>query len=188
LQAEFEHTRRDDPRNWSQFRRQYEAFKSMKEVISEPAERIPEEWVRSTIARIQGIKPEDVTLKQIAFEVSGLLSSTQRHIEMIPSAPKGSQPAPETKLEVQADLAQPSSESRVDPTALRDSYLANFPDEKIKLRDLCWVAGQHYREWKRWLAGELKDGSTPDLAFRRVLTSGKRPHELSKKPRPKGWE
>src|SRR5450755_3662113 len=65
LQAEFEHTRRDDPRNWSQFRRQYEAFKSMKEVISEPAERIPEEWVRSTIARIQGIKPEDVTLKQI---------------------------------------------------------------------------------------------------------------------------
>jgi len=93
VQAEFEEKRRNDPRNWSQLRQQYEAFRSMKDVINEPAERIPEEWVRSTIARIQGIKPEDVTLKQIAFEVAGLLSSTKRHIEMIPSAPQGSPPA-----------------------------------------------------------------------------------------------
>jgi hypothetical protein len=187
LQAEFEDKRRNDPKSWSQFRQQYEAFRSMKDVINEPAERIPEEWGRSTIARIQGIKPEDVTLKQIAFEVSGLLSSTKRHIELIPSAPQGS-PASETKPEVQTDTAQAPSESRVDPKVLRDSYLANFPDERIKIRDLCWAAGQHYREWKRWLAGELKDGSTPDRAFRRVLTSGKRPLELNKKHRPKGWE
>ncbi len=71
---------------------------------------------------------------------------------------------------------------------LRDSYFASFPDEKIKIRDVCWAAQQHVREWRRWLAGELKDGSTPDLAFRRVLTSGKRPAELQKNPRKPGWE
>ena len=71
---------------------------------------------------------------------------------------------------------------------LRDSYFASFPDEKIKIRDVCWAAQQHVREWRRWLAGELKDGSTPDLAFRRVLTSGKRPAELQKRPRKPGWE
>lgn len=72
--------------------------------------------------------------------------------------------------------------------ALRDQYLANFPDEKIKLRDLCWAAGQHYREWRRWLSGQIKTGSTADLAFRRILSSGKRPLEFNKKPRPDGWE
>jgi hypothetical protein len=87
-----------------------------------------------------------------------------------------------------AEAAQLVINSRTDPKALRDSYLANFPDEKIKIRDLCWAVRQHRREWTRWLAGELKDGSTPDLAFRRILTSGKRPRELDKTPRPKGWE
>jgi hypothetical protein len=86
------------------------------------------------------------------------------------------------------EVVRTVSTIRLNPRALRDSYLAHFPDEKIKIRDLCWAAGQHYREWKRWLAGQLKDGSTPDLAFRRILTSGKRPVELNKRPRPKGWE
>jgi hypothetical protein len=203
-QREFEEKQRNVPRNWSQFRQQYEAFKTLKEVISETPERIPEEFVRNTIARIHNIKPEEVTPQQINFEVAGLLSSTQRHIELIPSAARRESPPVAEEKHVYVGIEstrerekpepvhdavpRPITASRIDPTALRDSYLANFPDEKIKLRDLCWAAGQHYREWKRWLAGELKDGSTPDLAFRRVLTSGKRTHELSKKPRPKGWE
>jgi hypothetical protein len=74
------------------------------------------------------------------------------------------------------------------PRQLLDSYLANFPDENIIFRDLCWAAGQHYRELKRWLAGQSKPGSKPDRIFRRVLTSGKRPQELNKKPRPPKWE
>jgi len=86
------------------------------------------------------------------------------------------------------DKQQSIDNKRFEPKALRDRYLAHFPEEKIKIRDICWAAGQHYREWKRWLAGELKDGSTPDLAFRRVLTSGKRPAELKKLPRPSKWE
>ena len=105
LQSEFEEKRRDDPRNWTPFRQRYEAFKSLKEIINEPAERISEVWVRNAIARIHGIKPEDVTLKQIRFEIAGLLSSTKRHIEMIPSALQGSPPVPEpdTKLSDQPE-------------------------------------------------------------------------------------
>lgn len=71
---------------------------------------------------------------------------------------------------------------------LADSYFAKFPDETIKILDVCWAVGQHYREWKRWLKNELKEGSTPDLAFRRILTSDKRPRELNKNPRPTKWQ
>jgi len=93
VQAEFEEKQRNDPRNWSQFRQQYEALKSVRELRSEPPEQISEEFVRQAIARIRGIKPEDVTREQIAFEVAGLLSSTRRHVELIPSTVKlGSRP------------------------------------------------------------------------------------------------
>jgi hypothetical protein len=207
LQSEFEDKQRNDPRNWSQFRQQYEAFKSIKEVRNQPAEDIPEEFVRNAIARISGIKPEEVTRERIAFEVAGLVPF-YHNIKLIPSVPTPeSPPVAETKYEyvgieptrerektepitepIQDAVPRPVTDSGVDPKALRDSYFANFPDEKIKIRDLCWAAGQHYREWKRWLAGELKDGSTPDLAFRRIVTSGKRPLEFNKRPRPKGWE
>ena len=81
-----------------------------------------------------------------------------------------------------------SLHSETDRKTLREHYLASFPDDKVKILDICWAAGQHYREWKRWLKKEVKDGSTPDLAFRRILTSGKRPEEFKKKPRPSGWQ
>lgn len=186
LHIEFEENKQNDPRNWSQFRQQFEAFEGITNLLNSPAKTIPEEFVRNTIACIRGIKPEEVTAEQINFEVAGLLP-IYPNIKLIHTVPhQESPPVAETKHE--DAVPRPVTDSRVDPKTLRDSYLANFPDERIKLRDLCWAAGQHYREWKRWLAGELKDGSTPDLAFRRVLTSGKRPHELTKKPRPKGWE
>jgi hypothetical protein len=73
-----------------------------------------------------------------------------------------------------------------DRQALRDSYRATFPDAGIM--DICWAAKQHYREWARWLKGELKDGSKPDRAFRHVLLSGKAPSELRRETRPKNWK
>lgn len=84
-------------------------------------------------------------------------------------------PAPAVTVKEQADRK-----------ALRDSYLRSFPDAKY--RDICWAAQQHYREWRRWLNGEIRDGLKPDRAFRRVLTSGKSPQELIRKPRPPKWE
>ncbi len=80
---------------------------------------------------------------------------------------------------------KPASSERI---ALRDSYLANFTGEKIKVIDICWAASQHRREWSRWLKQEVPDGSMPDLQFRRLLTSGKRPQEFKRQSRPPKWE
>jgi hypothetical protein len=75
----------------------------------------------------------------------------------------------------------------IDRKLLRDAYFANFPNENLKVLDLCWAAGQHYSEWKRWLRNVIKDGSAPDRAFRAVLMSGKRPQEYRKQPRTAKW-
>lgn len=93
-------------------------------------------------------------------------------------------------LDKSVEIATPlvATTERASPRQLLESYFARFPDEKIKRLDLCWAAGQHYREWKRWIAGQVRDGSTADLAFRRILTSGKRPGEYKIKPRPPGWQ
>ena len=74
-----------------------------------------------------------------------------------------------------------------DRKKMRDLYLAKFP-HGIQVLDICWAAGQRYSEWKRWLRYAVKDGSTPDRAFRALLTSGKNPAEYRKQQRPKGWK
>jgi hypothetical protein len=182
IQAEFEQKQRADPKNWPYVRQRYETFKQIKELISGPREKVSETFLRNALAEQYGINPEEVSKKQIQLGLADL----GRHyhaISLVPSEPtQPEQPPGET------ETTQPVANSRPNPKALRDSYFANFPDEKIKIRDLCWAVRQHRREWTRWLAEKLKDGSTPDLAFRRILTSGKRPREFDKTPRPKGWE
>jgi hypothetical protein len=78
------------------------------------------------------------------------------------------------------------TDRQADRKALRDSYLASFPD--VGIMDICWAAKQHYREWSRWLNNELKRESKPDRAFRHVLTSGKPTSEIRRETRPKGWK
>src|SRR5260370_2841107 len=73
IQTEFEEKQRNDPQNWSPLRRQFEAFRGIKKLITGPHETIPEALVRDVLAQQYGIKPEEVTRKQIQFEVSGLL-------------------------------------------------------------------------------------------------------------------
>jgi hypothetical protein len=81
-------------------------------------------------------------------------------------------------------VTRPTDPSRKD---LRDQYFRMFP-EKIIILDLCWAAKERYREWKRWIAGKVKDGSKPDRAFRGILTSGKRPSEYRAEIRPINWQ
>ncbi len=73
LQAEFEEKKRNDPKNWSPLHAHYEIFKTIREIHTGPKERIPESLVRQTIADQLGIKPEEVTLKQIRHEVATLI-------------------------------------------------------------------------------------------------------------------
>jgi len=76
----------DDPREWSPLHQEVAAFKKIKEQIDGPQERIPESLVRRTLAEQYGCKPEEVTLEQIHFEVSGLLPFYPA-IRLIPSRP-----------------------------------------------------------------------------------------------------
>jgi hypothetical protein len=69
---------------------------------------------------------------------------------------------------------------------LRDTYWTAFPN--VGIMDICWAAEQHYREWTRWLKGELKDNTKPDRAFSHVLTSGKDARTIRKVIRPKDWK
>ena len=72
------------------------------------------------------------------------------------------------------------------PAKLAADYFDQFP-EKIKKLDVCWAAGEHYREWKRWINNHCSPGSKPDRSFRAILASGKRPLEYRLEPRPPKW-
>ncbi|MGA2897307.1 MAG: hypothetical protein ABSE27_06895 [Acidobacteriaceae bacterium] len=89
------------------------------------------------------------------------------------------------EVQEQSDLVV-VSEKDDSPAKLFLAYKIEHP-EVVRL-DICWAAKQHYRDWKRWIKGEFKAGSTPDLAFRKVLKSGKLPSELRKEPRKTGWQ
>ena len=74
LQAKVEEKRLNEPRNWSPFHQQIEAYQSAKKITNESPLQIPETVVKNAIARIHGITPEEVTDEQIKLEVSGLFS------------------------------------------------------------------------------------------------------------------
>lgn len=167
IQAEFEEKQRNDPRNWSQFRQQYEAFKGVKAVRNEPAERIPEEFVRNSLARIHGIKPEEVTMEQIRLEVAGLLPF-YHHIELIPSTPKQeTPPAPEPEhAPVPAPAPPPVETIAMQLQRLRE-------ESKWTIPELAEAAGLDSRTVDRHLAGEFipypRTLSAYEKAFRKRL-------------------
>jgi len=163
VQKEFEEKQRSDPKNWSQFRQQYEAFKSIRELHNEPAERIPEEFVRNAIARIHNIKPEEVTPQQINFEVAGLLSSTKRRIELIPStARQESPPVAEEKhvyvgMETTRILETPEP---VQTSAANETIAGQLQRLREECRwtipDLAEATGLSDRQVARHLSGKFK--------------------------------
>jgi hypothetical protein len=76
---------------------------------------------------------------------------------------------------------------RTERKEIRESYFSKFP-EKIFVLDVCWAARQRYREFTRWIGGELKDGSKADRAFRAVLLGDKRPEQIRPEIRQKDWK
>src|ERR1022692_426436 len=176
--SEVEEKQRLDPRNWSPLRQYYESFKVSKELLAQAPEEIPESLVRDVLAQQYGLRPQEVTEKQIIWEVSGLLREYPS-ITVIPAIPR---------LGVDAENVTDSRELlKAERERLRDSYLNGFV-EKVYILDVCWAVKQRYREWTRWIGGYLKDKSKPARAFRAILESGKRPEEYRPEPRPKGWK
>jgi hypothetical protein len=128
-QSEFEEKQRNDPRNWSQVRQNFEAFKSLKKLVSGPHETIPEAVVRIALAQQYGIEPEEITWKQIRMAVADLLRDYPA-ITLIPTEIAPSQLGSEfssisdPKVELTPSA---TGENRPNPRALWTSYLANFP-------------------------------------------------------------
>jgi len=132
VQAEFDEKHRNDPRNWSPFRREYEALKSIKQLRDAPPERIPESFVRSALARIYGIKPEEVTWKQIKFEIAGLIPFYPS-IELIP------EPPPPQSADAPS-IEQPTADDQPKPMPPPSETIAA---QLQKLRDECrWTIPQ----------------------------------------------
>ena len=143
-QKAFNEKQRNNPRNWSGLQQDLEAFRSLKEIRNQPAERIPEEFARNSIARMYGIKPEEVTSQQIKFEISRLLPFYHR-IEVVPSATQ-QEPAPEAKP---SDQAEPNTVPAVSP-----------PDETIAAQI------RRFRDECRWTNEDLAEAA--DLSTRQV--------------------
>lgn len=116
----------------------------------------------------------DAEVRESMFELGKRYTQGEAKAALVEEAPESSPPA--------RDEANKSPERM----ALRDAYRAAFPDVKIK--DICWAAEQSYREWKRWIKGEAKNGLRPDRSFRMVLTSGKTPEQIRKQPRPSKYD
>src|SRR5205814_1093351 len=108
-----------------------------------------------------------------------------RYLERLESIAETELNKPEELVTIAVEKSK--NDRKSEREAIRASYFASFP-EKITILDVCWAAKQRYREWIRWTGGELKNGSKPDMAFRAVLLSGKRPEEYRADPRPKGWK
>jgi hypothetical protein len=77
---------KEDPKNWSPLRQHWETLKAIKHLVTGHHEEISEALVRSVLAEQYGVKPDEVTWKQIQFEVAGLLTEYPA-IRLIPLQP-----------------------------------------------------------------------------------------------------
>jgi hypothetical protein len=145
-------------------------------------------WVLSALRTEYSIFPEDDYRDYMKLEIESATNSlelypSQRHLLEVEFY------YPEPKTTQSQNSAQDTPPIPEDRTVLRDRYFGSFR-EKIKILDICWAANEHYREWKRWLQKDspIKNGSKPDLAFRAILKSGKRPIEYRSIERPPKWQ
>jgi DNA-binding XRE family transcriptional regulator len=126
LESEFREKQKNDPRNWSPLRSQYEAFKGIGQLVSAPHERIPESFVRDVLAKQYGVRPDEVTWKQIAFEVSGLLCQYPA-IQVVPTPPA-------QEVDRFLHKEDPSEPQRAEPIAAQINRLrreCNWTEEQL---------------------------------------------------------
>ncbi len=194
--AENEEREQSDPRNWTPLHQELEAIEAIKKLYAQPPKEISEALVRNLIAQREGIKPEDVPLKRIRFEVSGLLKHYGPTIKLVPQDARPLAESIRNDSSQSIDQSEPRGPTQSSKTGERQeivaAYLNSFP-EKIAILDICWAARQRYREWKRWIKGArdkrpIPDGSKADRAFRAILTSKTRPLEYRAEPRPPKWQ
>jgi hypothetical protein len=180
LQTEFEEKHRNDSKNWSALRQRFEAFKAIKELQTGPHEPIPEALVRDAIADQFGIKPEEVTWKQIQFEVAGLL----RDYPAITLIPSSRNVEAEIAPELEENPIAESPANREKEIERRQKLLADYktatgdpPDYRIYNAK---NSGIHKPQFYAWKKGTLSSRTTTARNFERFLYEKKPP--IPRKP------
>jgi hypothetical protein len=187
IQAEFKEKQRHDPKNWSPLRQRFEAFKAIKKLQAGPHEQIPEALVRDSIGDQLGIKPEEVTGKQIQVAVAGLLRDYPA-ITLIPS-PRNAEteiapgPASDTTEPGENPIAE-SPADREKEIERRQRLLADYkaatgdpPDYRIYNAK---NSGIHKPEFYEWKKGTLSRRTKTAQNFERFLREKKPP--IPRKP------
>jgi hypothetical protein len=158
---------------WSPLRRDYEAFKAMKTLISGPRERIPEAFVRDSIARRCGIKPEEVTPLQINFEVAGMLRDYPA-IELIPSKPATQQDSMAGDKEEPGQSTTLEEEIKRRAELLADYKKATKTPSNRKIYE-AQNSPIHKPQFHKWVKGALLSESSTATNFERFLRDKKPP-------------
>ena len=161
-------------KNWSQLRQSVEAYKKIKELRSGPHEEIPEALVRRVLAQQYDIKPEEVTWKQIAFEVSGLLPYYPA-IRVVPSAPG---PAVEEKLEERIEREREKNDWLAFELAKREGKSVPLRDALYGLPEFEELCRQKKESDERLAALKRERQSYREMAFAGPR-SDKRPPDLT---------
>jgi hypothetical protein len=162
--ASEEEKKKNDPGNWPEIVRQYELFKSIKNLITGPQEEVPEEVLRNLIAQQDNTRPEDVTFERLRVEAGKLM----RHY----AALRVTLLADETSA---APALEAGALRSVDLTISREERLqALISAEDVAIADVCRTARVYKANMQQWRREELSDDSAMSLRIEDVL-NGKTP-------------
>lgn len=169
---------RNDPKNWPPLLRELETLESIKSLHAAPAKEISEVVVRSLIARREGVKPEEVSHKQIQFEIAGLFQHYGPKINLVsPDLTQLPKPIPDGGLSTAAEQStDPMAEER---TALLMAYKRECREHGIKVTDkmIAQVASPKWNERtpvQRWKRNDPRCTAGDDAAIRSALK--RKPH------------
>jgi hypothetical protein len=155
--------------DWSPLHRFIEAGKEIKKLMEGPHQEIHETIVRQVIAQQVGIKPEEVTWKQIQFEVSGLLPYYPA-ITLIPSAPQKDSDKSQSRKRPVADAKEIGRRAK-----LLADYKAATGNPSHKRIYESNKAGIHKPQFYEWMNGTLPSESETAKNFERFLSALKPP-------------
>jgi len=142
-----------DPRTWPFLLQHLEASKAIKKLVTGPREVMSEAFVRDSIARHFGIRPEDVTRNQIRNAVADLLPYCPA-VTVIPT-----EPIKDTRANT--GVAKNS-------TAIIGSKKKRGPQPKMEFHlavaEVVRSSGPNWKEHLEQIAGKLGKRKLPSLA------------------------
>lgn len=153
-----------NPRNWTALRQHFEAAQAMKTILTANPIEVTEAFVRDAVARHEGIKPEDVPMKRVLWEVTAMLPH-HPSIKFIPDNIGKISQSPESE-EINVDTH--TSRKKQVEQFLRQCNSLSQP--RIYKRHI-WQCVGHVkgRQFEFWQACSHKATSADHRNFTRIL-------------------